>query len=185
MEIGEIILSILVPLTAAGVGAYLGAYFKQKGKNYATKEDFEDIVNQTASLSEATEGVKKKLEKISYLEQQIWMLKKEEYSKIITILYELYADYRKLVTQKIPLDTEKHYQLLDRLQLQRVHARVFIDDDKLVTISSLLEYLDKTEDSTQRKELIDHAARDMSHTAKLDLSELAVDGNLSEAGRGV
>src|SRR5262245_3735949 len=51
-------LLILTSLIAAGLGSYLGSYLKIKGKNLATKEDFDQYQDQLKRQTEATEKIK-------------------------------------------------------------------------------------------------------------------------------
>lgn len=48
---------LVFPVIAVAVGAYFGAYFREKGKNLATKEDFIDLKEQTRALTQATKEI--------------------------------------------------------------------------------------------------------------------------------
>ena len=49
---------LVVSLIAAGGGAFLGAYLKSKGEHLATKEDFDDLLQQIKVQTKATEEIK-------------------------------------------------------------------------------------------------------------------------------
>jgi len=47
-----------VSLASACLGAYFSAYLKRKGENYATKEDFAEILHQLKDTTTLTESIK-------------------------------------------------------------------------------------------------------------------------------
>jgi hypothetical protein len=49
---------ILLGLIAAGAGAFLGSYLKTKGEHLATKEDFNELLQQLKAQTKATEEIK-------------------------------------------------------------------------------------------------------------------------------
>jgi hypothetical protein len=51
-------LLILTGVIAAGLGSYLGSYLELKGKNLATKEDFDQYLDQVKRQTEVTEKIK-------------------------------------------------------------------------------------------------------------------------------
>ncbi|WP_457599059.1 hypothetical protein [Hydrogenimonas sp.] len=53
---------IVISVTAAGVGAFLGSYFRRKGENIATKEDFDQLLNQLKNQTKATEEIKAEIQ---------------------------------------------------------------------------------------------------------------------------
>lgn len=48
----------LASLISAGIGSFLGSYMKKKGENLATKEDFDQILEQVAEQVRTTEQIK-------------------------------------------------------------------------------------------------------------------------------
>ena len=57
-SIGLIVVQTALFAIAAAVGAFFGEYFKTKGKNLATKQDFEDLKEQLKANTELVERVK-------------------------------------------------------------------------------------------------------------------------------
>ena len=49
---------IILGLASAGAGAFLGSYFKRKGENFATKEDFDSLLEQVEAQAKVTEEVR-------------------------------------------------------------------------------------------------------------------------------
>ena len=64
-------------ILSAGVGAYVGAYLKKKGENNATKEDFNDLKEQTRQLTHATKEIEAKIDDQVWNRQRQWEMKKE------------------------------------------------------------------------------------------------------------
>ncbi len=165
-------IALLSYFLVAGGGAFLGAYLKNKGKNLATKEDFIDLKKQTDQLTKSTEEIKLEIERRSYLGRQRWEAKRTHYMEIMSILNEIWSDYRKVVDQNTPIDKGKHLSTFDKLQRERINARVFINDDNLKTLNTLFDTLDKHPEPKSRLELIDHAVRQISFDARKDLMEV-------------
>jgi hypothetical protein len=51
--IGTVLLFLI-----AGAGAWAGSYLREKGKHYATREDFQKVLEQVAATTRAAEGIK-------------------------------------------------------------------------------------------------------------------------------
>jgi hypothetical protein len=51
------------------------SYFKEKGKNYATKEDFDGLLEQTRQLTQATKEIEHKMSADTWDRQKRWELK--------------------------------------------------------------------------------------------------------------
>lgn len=57
----NVILWLLVAGVGSFGGSYLGAYFKKKGENYATKEDLGDLVQQVRAVTTVTKEIEAKI----------------------------------------------------------------------------------------------------------------------------
>ncbi len=64
-------------MVSAFVGSYVGSYFKRKGENLATKEDFNDLKEQTRQLTQATKEIEAKISDAVWDRQRKWEIKKE------------------------------------------------------------------------------------------------------------
>jgi len=53
-----LLLQVVLTLAAAGLGAFLGEYLKTRGKNLATKADFESLKDQLRANTELVETIK-------------------------------------------------------------------------------------------------------------------------------
>ncbi len=76
-----LLLLILLQIITAGLAAWGVSYLRQKGKNYATKED-------VAHLTRLAEEVKTELAGKAWVEQRRWDLKRDLYFEIIKSLEE-------------------------------------------------------------------------------------------------
>lgn len=66
------LLSFLLMLLAAGIGAYIGAYLKEKGKNWATKEDLDSLVAKEEQTAKAVQEVKGRISTETWVKQRRW-----------------------------------------------------------------------------------------------------------------
>ena len=82
-------------------GTFGGAYLKRRGENYATKQDFDALLEQTRATAKATEQIKNELSSETWLLQQKWSNKEKHYFLILSELtrVKVYLDrllnYRK------------------------------------------------------------------------------------------
>jgi len=79
----------VVVAVCAGLGGWLASYFKEKGKNYANKEDFIDLKNQLSQNTTLVEGIKVKLSTKSWISQQVWVKKQEAYEVVFELLFHV------------------------------------------------------------------------------------------------
>ena len=99
-DIQNIVGYLLVALTAgagAGVGAFFASYFREKGKNFATKEDFDEILRQVRKNTEVAEEVKNRFSERNWIIQQVWLKKQEAYQMIFPMLLNV----RKYVSHQV------------------------------------------------------------------------------------
>lgn len=68
---------------AAGAGAYLGSYLKKKGENLATKEDFNELKEQTRQLTQTTKETEAKIADRIWNKQRQWEMKRDVISDIM------------------------------------------------------------------------------------------------------
>jgi hypothetical protein len=85
--------TLFVVALVAGVGAYFGAYLREKGKNLATKEDIDRIVR-------TTEEIKADVSADAWLKQKRWDRKWECYVEMVRNLGEIHT----LIREQITLD---------------------------------------------------------------------------------
>ena len=76
----------IVYLVGLIVAPLLTSYMSERGKNLATKQDVEAIVEQVQRVTAATEEIKTELAGGLWLRQKRWDLRREIYSQLLTSL---------------------------------------------------------------------------------------------------
>jgi hypothetical protein len=71
------IYALLLTAAVAGIGAYFGAYLKQKGKNLATHEDIDKLVEQVAAVTKTAKEIETKISGDLWDRQKRWELKRD------------------------------------------------------------------------------------------------------------
>ena len=86
LDTATYVILFIVCAVSGFIGSYLSSYAKTKGKNFATKEDFENLKSQTKILTEATEKVKSEVANSSWIESKKWELKFKIYTEVLEAL---------------------------------------------------------------------------------------------------
>jgi len=76
-------------IICAAIGGWFASYFKEKGKNYANKEDFDNLKDQLKQNTILIEGIKSKISEKEWISQQIWVKKQESYEAIFASLFHI------------------------------------------------------------------------------------------------
>jgi len=92
-NLGELILVAVVGLFVL----YLRSYVQEKGKNLATKEDFQKLLDQTRQLTSETEQIKARISHQLWDRQATITLKRDMYFRLLSAIGEL---KKALVEQK-------------------------------------------------------------------------------------
>jgi len=79
----------LIVVAASAFGVFLGAYLKERGKQYATSENFEELKNQLKDTTVVIEQVKSKVSEKTWVNQQIWVKKQEAYEVVFELLFHV------------------------------------------------------------------------------------------------
>jgi len=74
---------------AAGVGAFCSSYLKEKGKNYASKEDYQIIKEQLEKNTSVVEQIRHEFGHKTWSSQQIWLIKQKCYESIFRALFDI------------------------------------------------------------------------------------------------
>ncbi len=155
---------LFITCTASGfIGAYISSYAKEKGKNYATKEDFEQLKDQTGELTEATEQVRAEIANNSWKSSKKWELK----FKIYTEVLEALASWRMSIDRIDKESFESDGTLkkdFDREKIKSIGIKVREVFDNLAKIEAISEIALSSQQS--------EAIRMIKHTATLGTEEL-------------
>jgi hypothetical protein len=81
---------ILLGVLALGgvVGSFLTAYAKKRGENFATKEDFNQLMEQVRLQTKVTEEIKSEIANEKWIQERRWDFKREVYSELLAVLEE-------------------------------------------------------------------------------------------------
>lgn len=77
MDWGVFLLFLATTAVVSGCGAYFGSYLKTKGKNLATREDIDGVVEQVSAVTQATKEIETKISSDLWDRQKQWEMKRE------------------------------------------------------------------------------------------------------------
>lgn len=129
---------LLISLISGSIGAFLASYAKTKGKNYATKEDFDELFRQTRQLTEATELVKFGIANSSRIESKKWELKLDIYANILESL----SKWRVLINSILTVAYNKDgsfKESLDKRELDDRFSKMTTTFENIAKIEALSE----------------------------------------------
>ncbi|MCG7556275.1 hypothetical protein [Pseudoalteromonas sp. Of11M-6] len=130
----------------AGFGGWLASYFKEKGKNYANKEDFIELKSQLSQNTSLVEGIKTKLSNKSWISQQVWVKKQEAYE----VVFELLFHVKCYVSHQL-----SEYEKWEYINHQHPYMSHYNHDDGTLLEQwnkEKAEYKEKANDPTTREE---------------------------------
>lgn len=111
----------LVFAIIAAASAYVGAYLKKKGESYATREDFDTLLDQVKKTNQATEQIKTAIARRSDFEKQVLL---DQYKLVVDL-------ETKIMTVATNLNRER----------SGTHVPDFIKDGDIVPLTQVFEQL--------------------------------------------
>lgn len=101
-----------------GLGGFSASYFREKGKNLATKEDFNTLHEQLGKNTVVVESIKAELGEKTWVTQQIWVKKQEAYEAIFELLFHVkrYVDHQVIEFEEWEFINKYHpyFQIYDK-----------------------------------------------------------------------
>ncbi|HCM1609704.1 TPA: hypothetical protein N2965_004560 [Vibrio parahaemolyticus] len=125
---------LIISVFGGFVGSFLSSYAKEKGKNFATKEDIDELYIQTEKLTHTTEFVKLKVAENSRIDSKAWEIK----LKIHLDILESLATWRTLIKAMISDLYNSDGTLKDSLKAETV-------ENRQIRMSSIFENIAKIE----------------------------------------
>lgn len=90
---------------SSGLGAFFISYFREKGKNYATKEDFEKLQGSLSESTTLVESIKSEFSEKSWIKQQLFPTKQE----IIRLTTKVICEFQELIQSRVQEQMTYHY----------------------------------------------------------------------------
>ncbi|HHQ6722176.1 TPA: hypothetical protein ACSTNG_001934 [Serratia fonticola] len=94
------IIMLLLLLVSILIGGYLKSYVREKGKNYASKEDVEKIVEQIKITTKATETIKTSIEHGVWRKKEIENVRRKKLEEYLLLLGQLHGEISNEVDDK-------------------------------------------------------------------------------------
>jgi hypothetical protein len=138
---GEILYNWRFYLTIFGLvvvgtvpSSFLVAYFRTRGERYATKADFDGLLNELRETTRATEGIKQNISHDAWLKQRKWELRREAYFKLLASFQKLQVfDGLRLAELDIAGQkgvSQEYSEFIQRIK--REHFDQFLETQELV-----------------------------------------------------
>ena len=103
-EFGRYVTLAVVAGASSWVGSYYGAYWKQRGENAATQDDFKELQKQTAALTETTKQIEAEISGDAWDRQKRWELKREvlfEATRRVAAAFEALKDIENVLQTEL------------------------------------------------------------------------------------
>ena len=108
----------LILAIVTGLSGFFASYIKEKGKNFATKEDFNTLQEQLGKNTVLVESIKAELGEKTWVSQQIWVKKQEAYEAIFELLFHVkrYVDHQVIAFEEWEFINKYHpyFQVYDK-----------------------------------------------------------------------
>lgn len=79
---------LAITFVASGISSFAISYFKSRGKHFATKADFEELLRQVRQTTEATESIKQSLSHQDWVVREFKTLRRTKLEDLLTAAYE-------------------------------------------------------------------------------------------------
>ncbi|WP_024298167.1 hypothetical protein [Methylomicrobium lacus] len=100
-----LILLLLIFLTSAST-SYLTSYFRKRGENFATKSDFQDLLNQVKAQTKITEEVKTAVNHKDWASKERKTLSRIKLEELMSSIYDIYPWHNKKVNDIFKMDQD-------------------------------------------------------------------------------
>jgi len=187
--------ALLALLFVGGIGAYLGAYLRQKGSHLATKEDIRDI-------TKSVEAVKAAMTSQVWLEQRRWDIKKEFYWDAIGKIKDFLAILQQIHLifvhspdgtptpddfEKVMRWVEKGQQALTAFERMHTISSIVVSDEVAREFGQFLEETYPLMDVTQspadlQKTLVDQTNKLLGRLITVAKSDLKIAVPMADIG---
>jgi hypothetical protein len=87
-----LLVAVVLMAIAAGVGAFFGEYLKTRGKNFATKADFESLQNQLRANTELVETIRSEISQKDWATREWTNLRRVKLEELLERMHDC-SDY--------------------------------------------------------------------------------------------
>ena len=186
-----LLVQVLLTLLAAAGGAFFGEYFKTRGKNLATRADFESLQNQLRANTELVETIKAEVGQRDWARREWTNLRRIKLEALLTGVHDCDAYLErcrlKAMRGQVPEDRDPVRKLrTDAVYFPELETQVadlsnaYLDE--LLVIGDLSLELATTQQSDARQRLFDQYRANMNPRYKKILDASA---NLRDAARAL
>ena len=172
---------LFLAAVAGAVGAWGGSYLSERGKRYATKEDFDSILSEMRRTTQATEEIKTQIAGGLWLEQTRWQQRRDIYFALIKSLTEVmglfeafYAEAKNAVDSTADPTHSDHEKKIAVLQATMVRAVTAVD--QLVPTMATASLILPEEAMRSLERVVDGARSARAGNTPLDALRTVADG---------
>ena len=122
------------------VRSWIPKYLKKKAENFATKEDFKELLELEKTTTREIEFIKGQISTGAWIDQRRWDLKRELYSKLLEVFHELRKTTATVATTYSPeQDKEFIERNKDFYDGQKKKQRELLDEaGRLTAVAALV-----------------------------------------------
>ena len=146
-ENGDLVLTVLNVFMLLGlivigwlVKSYIPSYLNKKAENFATKEDFRELLEMEKVTTREIELIKGKISTEVWVDQRRWDLKRELYSKLLEVFHELRKTTANVATTYSPNEDkefiERNREFYDKQK--RKQLELLEEAGRLAAVSALI-----------------------------------------------
>lgn len=146
-ENGDSVLTVLNVLILLGliiigwlIKSYIPSYLNKKAENFATKEDFRELLEMEKVTTKEIELIRGKISTEVWVDQRRWDLKRELYSKLLEVFHELRKTTANVATTYLPNQDkefiERNREFYDKQK--RKQLELVEEAGRLVAVSALV-----------------------------------------------
>ncbi|MEW8626869.1 MAG: hypothetical protein AB2551_14020 [Candidatus Thiodiazotropha sp.] len=146
-ENGDALLTVLNFMVLAGVivigwlvKSFIPKYLNKKAENFATKEDFNQLLELEKSTTREIESIKGQISKGVWIDQRRWDLKRELYANLLETFHELRKTTANVAATYSP-DQDKEFMKRNKdfYDGQKARQRELLDEGgRLTAIAALV-----------------------------------------------
>jgi hypothetical protein len=145
---------VFASLLASGIGAWLGSYLREKGKNYATREDLDKIIEQLRQTTRATEEIKAQISGDLWVRQRRRELQLEVLHDVNEFLSKIQA---LVIVDPDRIRGKEAIPLLERAYGIKAMVLALFTAETFRVFEEAVEFINRAKESKEYEELHDRS----------------------------